>query len=65
MGLSLWLPFFMTNPVRPVVLMLFILISMGVWMWEILVPSQDPADRGARWLLSVAVGLAFASEVFP
>lgn len=65
LGLSLWLPVFMTNPVRPVVLMLFVAISVGGWMWEILIHIQDPTHRGARWLLSMAFGLAFASEVFP
>lgn len=64
-GLSFWLPTLITNTGRPVVLMLFITISLGGWLWQTLMPIRDPAHNGARWLLTFAVGLAFASEVFP
>jgi len=62
-GLLLWLPVLLASPVRPLVLIVFMAVSLGGWIVHVRAPSADAAAGGAGWLLTLALGLALASEV--
>ena len=50
-------------PVRPWVCVAYVGVSLAAWSAEAMFTPRDPAHHAARWLLSLALTLALASEV--
>lgn len=62
-GLGTWLLQLRGTPVRTAVLTLFLVVTIAGWILQIRWPSPDAASNAARWLFTLALGMALASEV--
>lgn len=51
--------------VRPAVLAAYVLASLGSCVVEVLSRPAEPADKASRWLFSLVLCIALASEVLP
>ena len=48
---------------RPAVLAAYLLACVGACTWQVLSRTTEPADQSSRWLFSLVLCLALASEV--
>ena len=62
-ALVAWLLKLLGAPVRPSVLSIFMIVSLVGWILQIRSANRDAASDGARWFLTLILGVALASEV--
>ena len=64
-GLTLALLPLLWAPVRPLILLLFIGVTLTAWGIQLGSANADATTQSTRWVLSVALSVALASEVVP
>lgn len=62
LGMAMLLAALTTVRLRPLVLCAFVAVCLVSWLIEALTASDDPATKGIRWIFSVVVLVALATE---
>ena len=62
LGMAMLLAAISAVRLRPLVLCAFVAVSFVSWLIEVLTESEDPATKGMRWLFSLVLLVALATE---